>query len=118
MISLMHLIGAKIREKGLIEAARRAVLRLSERPEDCVPIARTDKSTWFNTDAARVREIAKERMRAGVAFVDPSQVDRSYPEAFDLDGRVLRYAYLPAEEAAKGLVVLFHSFDALHHLGP
>ena len=42
----------------------------------------------------------------------------TYPLIFESEGRILRYALLPARHRSRGLVVAFHSWDAWLKLGP
>jgi len=107
-----------IRELGVKEATRRAGLRLLLRPSDVVPFARANPAGLFTTDTEEIHAEERARIRAGSLLHDASQVEATYPEVFEADGRFLRYAFLASTEEPRGLVVLFHGHNAHLHLGP
>lgn len=83
-----------------------------------MPLARVDRNGLLDRDIGRVHEAERRKIRASSLVVDASAVEKTYPLAFEADGRILRYAFLPAQSASKGLVVLFHGHDAFLHMGP
>ena len=107
-----------VRQLGVTEATRQAALRLLLRPTDMVPFARANPAGLFATDTDEIHAEERRRIRAGSLLTDASQVEATYPEVFEIDGRFMRYAFLPAAEEPRGLVVLFHGHDAYLHLGP
>lgn len=107
-----------VRDRGFREAVRQAALRLLLRPTDRVPFAQANPAGLFTTDTHDIHAEERERIRASSLLFDASQVEATYPEVFEIDGRFMRYAFLPAAEEPRGLVVLFHGHNAHLHLGP
>ena len=106
------------RDAGLKAALRQTARRVLGDPSDGLPLARADHAGFLTADVEAVHEDEKEQIRGTSLLFDASKVEQSYPLSFEADGRVLRYAFLPAAQSSKGLVVLFHGHDAHLHLGP
>lgn len=111
-------IARRVREVGLKEALRQGFLRVLLTPAERVPLAGVDRAGLFATDTEAIHAGERDKIRATSLLFDASQVEATYPEVFEQDGRFLRYAFLPASDAPRGLVVLFHGHDAFLHLGP
>jgi hypothetical protein len=89
-----------------------------ERHFDVLPLARIDKSVLFATNTQEIRARQKKQMRTTSMLYDASHVEDTYPLVFKWNSHLIRYAYLPATQQSKGLVVLFHGHNAYLHLGP
>lgn len=117
VLELLGRFRAKTREAGLVRTLGEGIGRLVD-PRATLPLARVDEAALFATDTDAIRAREKKRMRTASLVLDASRVDASYPASFEHDGRVLRYAHLPAKRERRGLVVLFHGHNATLHMGP
>ncbi len=108
----------KAREVGVRGALREGALRLLADDRRFLPLSRIDPAGVFATDVGAIHEREKDQIRTTSLMFDASQVETTYPEAFEHDGRFLRYAFLPATDEPRGLVVLFHGHNAFLHFGP
>jgi hypothetical protein len=107
----------KAAEEGWSKALRIALVRALQ-PSGEVPLERADRSALFMISREEIRAREKQQMRATALVFDASQVQSTYPNVFEWEERILRYAFLPARKVSKGLVVLFHGHNAFLHLGP
>lgn len=76
------------------------------------PLAGVEQRTLLATDIAEVRRAEKDKGRHFSTIVSGTNVESSYPEVYEADGRFLRFAHLPAKNESLGLVVSFHGHDA------
>lgn len=117
--SLANRFLIKVNEVGIHETLRVVSKRLlSKQAGRSVPLLSADLDTFFSNDPVQLLAQDKRRMRSVGMMYGASEIEQSYPEIFSQGDRLLRYAYLPASRAAKGLVVLFHGHNAFLHLGP
>jgi len=116
-VKLAQRLTRSIRRRG-VRATGRAILGRITEASLKFPLAGADRNLLFATDIAETRRREKQRMRATSLLYDASQVQSTYPEVFEWNGHLMRYAFLPALEASKGLVVLFHGHNAYLHMGP
>ncbi|MBN2503050.1 MAG: alpha/beta hydrolase [Anaerolineales bacterium] len=107
----------KAAEEGWQKALRIAVIRALQ-PSGEVPLERADRSAILTLSPAEIRAREKQQMRATALVFDASQVQSTYPNVFEWEDRILRYAFLPARKESQGLVVLFHGHNAFLHMGP
>lgn len=107
-----------MRADGLKEAFRQTGLRLCLRAEDSLPLARINRAGVFAPDTKALMAEDKGAIRASSLMIDASQVEKTYPLVFEWRQRILRYAFIPAEQESRGLVVLFHGHNAFLHMGP
>lgn len=114
----MKAFARRAQQDGLIASVRRAALTRLIDPTLLLPLSRVNRLGMFNLDVAAVHAKQREESRASSLLNDASNVERSYPLTFELEGRALRYAYLPAKGTSRGLVTLFHGHNAFLHLGP
>ena len=120
----MNLIGRalkKTREVGVFRMLDMARRRLAGEPAwrvETFPLMREARDTMFGTDPEAIRRREKERIRTTSFLHEASQVEATYPLISEGEGRLLRYAFLPAEGESKGLVVLFHGHNAFLFMGP
>jgi hypothetical protein len=104
--------------KGWRETLRQAALSRLMRPEEFLPLGRANPAGLLTSDLGALNAENRQQMRASSFLMEASQVEATYPLHIEVEGRVLRYAYLPATGISKGLAVLFHGHDAFLHLGP
>lgn len=109
---------AKVRETGLRDTVSVGLRRALGQTEEFIPLARTDTGSLFSTDLDDSRERAKNKMRTSAMMVDASTVESRYPEIWEYEDKILRYAFHPATKDSRGLVVVFHGHNAHLHLGP
>jgi hypothetical protein len=107
-----------LRREGFRNTAQLAALRLLFDHRELEPLWRARTLPLFETDADKVREWEKGLRNTATLMFDASTVEKSYPEVFEDGDQILRYAWLPATGTSRGLVVLFHSFDAWLKTGP
>lgn len=108
----------KVRTVGFLEALKAGARRALGNAPDATPLARVDRNAVFSTGTDAIRAAEKTRMRATTMMFDASHVEATYPLVYESNGRVMRYAFLPATGQSKGLVVFFHGHNAYLHLGP
>lgn len=113
----------KVREEGFFNTVRLAAIRLidtrpPEPPPDVLPLSRADHKLLFAVNEEDIRLEQRAKMRATAMVFEASHVEATYPLIFEWNCRFLRYAYVPARQHSKGLVVLFHGHNAYLHLGP
>lgn len=108
----------QVDEAGFSEALRLTGLKLLLKRTDGLPLARVDPAGLFATDVEAIHEREKMEIRASSLMFDASQVETTYPLAFEWNGRFMRHAFLPAVGESRGLVVLFHGHNAFLHMGP
>lgn len=118
IIQPVRRIAKKLCEIGLFSPFRIVSNRLLGSQMDMVPLAHVDRTTLFAMDTDEVRAREKKQMRATSMLYDASHVESTYPLVFEWNGCLMRYAFLPATEQSKGLVILFHGHNAYLHLGP
>ncbi len=108
----------KLRSDGVMGTVRAIKDRLIRQDAPNFPLAFANKNLMFACDTETVRNEEKQQMRATSMVFDASNVEKTYPHVFEYHDRIMRYAYLPAEQKSKGLVVLFHGHNAYLHMGP
>jgi hypothetical protein len=108
----------RAREKGLGETLRRALLARLANPGEGLPFSRINPTGLFASDVNALHEEERKRIRASSFLMDASQVESTYPHHIESQGKILRYAFIPALETSRGLAVLFHGHDAFLHMGP
>ncbi len=109
---------ARARQQGLGETLRQAALSRLLRADETLPLARANPAGLLSSNLEVLNAEDRKRLRTSSFLMEASQVEATYPLHIEIDGRILRYAYLPSTGASRGLVVLFHGHDAFLHLGP
>ncbi|MEX1248271.1 MAG: hypothetical protein WEA61_07280 [Anaerolineales bacterium] len=97
----------KLRALGFREGIRRSFLRKTIRGP-FLPLGNIDPFFLFNTNLDDAEgEEKKRRKNSGFIFA-ASSLEQQYPLIFHSGNRFLRYAFMPALNQAKALVVFFH----------
>ena len=116
LIDIPRMLRRKARAVGFQEALRLGLLRLLEAPS--LPLTRVSKDGLFANDVEGAHERKRMAIRTTSLMCDASNVEETYPQVFESDGKVMRYTYLEATGESRGLVVQFHGHNAFLHLGP
>lgn len=88
--------------------------------EEHFPLRRIDPELLLEADTEKEQELRRKRRMERLASImaDASQIADAYPLHLESGGKFLRYAFLPAQQERKGLVVSFHGHNAFRQLGP
>jgi pimeloyl-ACP methyl ester carboxylesterase len=83
-----------------------------------IPLADVDEMYLFSTSVTEIREEEKLQIRTSGGIMENASFESNYPNLFEYEDRILRYAFFPARKASKGLVVIFHGWNNTVQMGP
>jgi len=98
---------SKLRQHGIRAGLRRSLYRCTE-PVANAPLKNIDPFFLFNTNLYEAEEAEKRDLKSSTYLTSASSLEKDYPEVLEFEGRFLRYKFIHAIEAPKGLIVLFH----------
>lgn len=107
-----------LRSQGTKTFLRALAMRFLFGPYDFEPLFHARHLPFFEPDEELIRSHERDKTRQAEQLYDASEIERTYPLLFEFEGRTLRYAFIPAAGRSRGLVVMFHSWNAWLQMGP
>ncbi|NPV85820.1 MAG: hypothetical protein HPY45_07405 [Anaerolineae bacterium] len=120
-IRFLRLIFRHLREKGFYQTLTAISNGLNDSlqpPPEVMPLQRAKKDILFTTNEQEVRARIKQAERETAHYYTAAETEKTYPFVFGLEGKEIRYAYLPARQSSRGIIVHFHGHFADRHPAP
>ncbi|MBX3005228.1 MAG: hypothetical protein KF821_05315 [Anaerolineales bacterium] len=102
----------KLRVLGPRQAFRSVTALFTAPPAQRFPLANADPDLMLASGVSAIRDFARKQSRSNLKKEDSRKdLTSHFPHVYDhSDGRSMRYAFFPALERSKGLVVVFHGY--------